>query len=301
MKPAKAEKVVAKPTTFEKETYLMVDPKLIVNDEKKNPRIEYGAIEELMLSIIENGIRNPLKGYEKDGKIILKDGHRRMRAVNLALERGKKIERIPVIVEKRTMNDEERTLEYIIYNDGKPLTMMEQAEVIRRLMNFGWKVTDVVKKTGKARGYIENLIMLNQSPMKVQHHIQEGRISAHTVIQIMQAVKGDAEKALMEVEVAIQKAKDSGKEKATPKHVEAKKVKGQSFGKFYKWAEEIVDGLSGRNDVIKTREEVISNLLVYFENGQTASQVTERYFLDKSKRLGLTPDPSKLTTKNIKK
>ena len=199
------------------------------------------------------------------------------------------------------MNDEERTLEYIIYNDGKPLTMMEQAEVIRRLMNFGWKVTDVVKKTGKARGYIENLIMLNQSPMKVQHHIQEGRISAHTVIQIMQAVKGDAEKALMEVEVAIQKAKDSGKEKATPKHVEAKKVKGQSFGKFYKWAEEIVDGLSGRNDVIKTREEVISNLLVYFENGQTASQVTERYFLDKSKRLGLTPDPSKLTTKNIKK
>ncbi len=301
MKPVKAEKVVAKPTTFEKETYLMVDPKLIVNDEKKNPRIEYGDIEELMLSIVENGIRNPLKGYEKDGKIILKDGHRRMRAVNLALERGKKIERVPVIVEKRAMNDEERTLEYIIYNDGKPLTMMEQSEVIRRLMNFGWKVTDVVKKTGKARGYIENLILLNQSPMKVQHHIQEGKISAHTVIQIMQAVKGDAEKAVMEVEVAIQKAKESGKEKATPKHVEAKKVKGQSFGKFYKWVEEIVDGLAGKKNVIKAREEVISNLLVYFENGQTASQVTERYFLDKNKRLDFTPDPSIQTTKNSKK
>ena len=285
MKPAQAEKVVAQSAVYENETYLMFDPKFIVNDEKKNPRIEYGDIEELMLSIVENGIRNPLKGYEKDGKIILKDGHRRMRAVNLALERGKKIERVPVIVEKRAMNDEERTLEYIIYNDGKPLTMMEQAEVIRRLMNFGWKVTDVVKKTGKARGYIENLILLNQSPMKVQHYIQEGKISAHTVIQIMQAVKGDAEKALMEVEVAIQKAKDSGKEKATPKHVEAKKVKGQSFGKFYKWAEEIVDGLSGRKDVIKAREEILSSLLVYFENGQSASQVMERYFLDKSKKV----------------
>ena len=301
MKPAQAEKVVAQSAVYEKETYLMVDPKFIVNDEKKNPRIEYGDIEELMLSIVENGIRNPLKGYEKDGKIILKDGHRRMRAVNLALERGKKIERVPVIVEKRAMNDEERTLEYIIYNDGKPLTMMEQAEVIRRLMNFGWKVTDVVKKTGKARGYIENLIMLNQAPMKVQHHIQDGKISAHTVIQIMQAVKGDAEKAVMEVEVAIQKAKESGKEKATPKHVEAKKVKGQSYGKFYKWVEEIVDGLAGKKNVIKAREEVISNLLVYFENGQTASQVTERYFLDKNKRLDLTPDPSIQTTKNSKK
>src|SRR5688572_938905 len=116
-----AEKSVNKPvkTAFEKETYLMVPPTAIVADEKKNPRIEYGDIEELMNSILENGIRNPLKGYEKDGKIVLKDGYRRMRAIKLALERGKKIERVPVIVEKRPLNEEERTLEYILYNEGK--------------------------------------------------------------------------------------------------------------------------------------------------------------------------------------
>lgn len=285
----------------EKESFIMVDPNLIIHDEKKNPRLDYGDIEELMLSITENGIRNPLKGYEKDGKIVLKDGHRRMRAVKLALEQGKKIERVPVILERRVLNDEERTLEYIIYNDGKALTMMEQAEVIRRLMNFSWKVVDIVKRTGKARGYVENLILLNQVPMKVQHYMNEGKISAHAVIHIMQAVKGDEEKVTKEVEAAIEKATTAGKVKATPKHLQTEEAKNRSYGKFYKWVEEIVDGLSGKKNVIKAREEVISNLLVYFENGQTASQVTERYFLDKNKRLGLTPEPSTQATKNSKK
>lgn len=85
---------------FQKETYLMVPPSSLVADEKKNPRFEYSDIEELMNSIIENGIKNPLKGYQKDGKIVLKDGHRRMRAIKLAIEKGKKIERVPVILEQ---------------------------------------------------------------------------------------------------------------------------------------------------------------------------------------------------------
>ncbi len=165
-------------TTVLKDNYLMVSPSLIVADEQINPRSEYGDIEELMNSILENGIRNPLKGYKNGDKIILKDGHRRMRAVNLALTKGHKIERVPVIIEQGALNDEERTLEFLIYNDGKPLTMLEQSEVIKRLLNFGWKTTDVVKKTGKARGYIENLIMLTKTSMKVQHHIKEGKISA---------------------------------------------------------------------------------------------------------------------------
>ena len=268
---------------FQKETYLMVPPSSIVADEKKNPRFEYGDIEELMNSILENGIKNPLKGYQKDGKIVLKDGHRRMRAIKLAIEKGKKIERVPVILEQRPMNEEERTLEYIIYNDGKPLTMLEQSEVIKRLLNFGWKVTEIEKKTGKARGYIENLILLTRSSMKVQRFVQEGKISAHAVIQIMQAVKGDAEKAAVEVEAAIKRATEAGKEKATPKHVETKQVKSQSFGKFYRWSEEIADLIAGKKETLKDREEVLDKLLIAFENGQSAKQMAETYFTDKSK------------------
>jgi ParB/RepB/Spo0J family partition protein len=289
----------AKAPAFEKETYLMVPPSMIVNDEKKNPRIDYGNIEELMTSIIENGIRNPLKGYEKYGKIVLKDGHRRMRAINMAIEKGKKIERVPVIIEKRPENEEERTLGYLIYNDGKPLTMLEQSEVIKRLLNFGWKVTDVVKKTGKARGYIENLMLLTRTSLKVQHYIREEKISAHAVIQIMQAVKGDAEKTVKEVEQAIKIAQESGKEKATPKHVATKEVKSQNNGKFYRWVEEIADSLSGRKDVFREREEVLNRLMVSFENGQKP-ELALNFFIDKAKTPAKAPTIKRELEKNAK-
>jgi ParB/RepB/Spo0J family partition protein len=286
-------------TAFQTGNYSLVPPSQIIVDEKKNPREEYGNVEELMLSIVENGIRNPLKGYLKDGKVILREGFRRMRAVKLALEKGKTIERVPVIIEDRQMSEEERTLEFLINNDGKPFTMLEQSEVIRRLLNFEWKVTDIVKKTGKARGYIENLILLAKAPVKIQNFIKDGKISAHTVIQIMQAVKGDPEKAVKEIETAIQAAKESGKEKATPKHVDTKKVKKQSFGKFYKWAEEIADTLAGSKDVLKAREEVLDKMLIAFENGQSASQFSQTYFLDKTKKTlaPVKPNPANKTKK----
>src|SRR6185369_12989741 len=131
----------------EKKNYLMVPPRDIIVDEKNNPREDYGNIEELTFSIIENGMRNPIKCFVKDNKIYLREGFRRMRAVKLALKDGKEIQRIPVIMEERPLSEEERTLEFLINNDGKPFTMLEQSEVINRLLNFGWKVTEVVKKT----------------------------------------------------------------------------------------------------------------------------------------------------------
>ena len=279
--------------TVEMKNFLMIPPKEIIVDEKTNPREEYGEIEELMTSIVENGMRNPVKCYKKDGKIYLREGFRRMRAVKLALKNGKQIERIPVLMEERPLSEEERTLEFLINNDGKPFTMLEQSEVINRLLNFGWKVTEIVKKTGKARGYIENLILLTRLPMKIHNFIKDDKISAHAVIQIMQAVKGDGDKALVHVEEAIKSAKEAGKEKATPKHVKTKEVQNQSYGKFYKWAVSIADGLAGGTDVIKERSEVLEKLLTSFENGKPAGQFAEEYFLNKTPKTNLSKTTSK--------
>lgn len=267
----------------DKTNLIWVKPDMILVNEKENPRTDYGNIEELMNSILENGIKTPLNAYPKDGKYILKNGFRRMRAVKMALEKGKKIDRIPLILEHIRLNDEQRTVEHLILNDGKPLTMLEQSEVIRRLMQFGWKVTDIVRETAKARGYIDNLILLIKAPMKVQNYIRENKISAHAVIQIMQAVKGDGEKAVQEVEIAIKAAKESGKEKATPKHVATKEVKNQSFGKFYKWTEEVVEMIVGRKDVYSDKRDVLEKMLVQFENGRPAKEVVELYFIDRTK------------------
>jgi ParB/RepB/Spo0J family partition protein len=275
-------------------------------DEKLNPRQDYGEVEELMNSIIENGLRNPLKVFRKEGKLHLREGFRRMRAVNLAIKSGQKIERVPVLIDERLLTTEERTLEFLINNDGKPFTMIEQADVIGQLIKLGWKTTEVVKRTGKARGYIENLILLTRLPKKIENYIREQKISAHAVIQILREVKQDEALLLAAVEEAINEAAAKGKNKATPKHLKTGKAKKQSFGKFYKWAAEIADSLAGRKDTFKAKEEVLCNLLVYFENGQSAAQVAERYFLDKSKKqtsiaTPKTPPVKTGTKKKVKK
>ncbi len=131
--------------------------------------------------------------------------------------------------------------------------------------------------------------MLGNVPTKIREYIKANKISAHAVIQILQAIKGDEAKLIAAVEEAINAAKSAGKDKATPKHVKTEKVKAQSFGKFYKWSEEILNLITGRKDTRKQNEEVLSYIMVAFENGQRAKDVAERYFIDKTK----TPESSK--------
>ena len=267
---------------------LVLLPPSMLEANPKNPRIKYEEIEELMKSIVENGLIDPLTGYYKNGKVILKDGHRRKRAIDLAILKGNKIAQVKVLIVDAP-TEEQETLDYILHNDGKPLNMLEQSVVIKRLLNFGWKVTDIEKKTGKARGYIDNLITLTKLPMKVYNLIAEDKISAHAVIQIVAAVKGDDAKLLEAVEEAISAAKAAGKTKATPKHL-GEKVKGPSHGKFYKFAEEILNLVAGQKATRKDREDMLSYVIVAYENGQRAKDVADRYFTDKSK---VTPEIAK--------
>jgi hypothetical protein len=122
---------------LEKKNYVMVPVSLIVIDEKLNPREDYGNIDELMASIAENGIRNAVKGFQKDGKIYLREGFRRMRAVKLAIEKGFQIDRVPMLLEERAMTEQERTLEFLINNDGKPFTMLEQSDRMDLCVKLG--------------------------------------------------------------------------------------------------------------------------------------------------------------------
>lgn len=274
---------------------LVLLPPSILEANPKNPRIKYEEIEELMNSIVENGLIDPLTGYYKNGKVILKDGHRRKKAIDLAILKGNHIAQVKVLIVDAP-TEEQETLDYILHNDGKPLNMLEQSVVIKRLLNFGWKVTDIEKKTGKARGYIDNLIILTKLPMKIYNLIAEDKISAHAVIQIVAAVKGDEVKLIEAVEDAIKTATAAGKDKATPKHL-TEKVKGPTHGKFHKFSEEILNIIAGQKGTRKEREDVLSYVIVAYENGQRAKDVAERYFTDKTK---VAPETAKNEKPEVK-
>lgn len=184
-----------------------------------NVRDDFDLVE-LKNSIKENGVKVPLTvRMGEEGKILLVDGERRLRAVWALLEEGVEIATVPCIVEPRGYNDEMRTLDLIVRNDGKPLTPIEEARVIARLLTYGWEPKQIALKTGRSQAHVSNALLLNSVPAKVAEKIKTGKIASTLVLDLARETKDQPEKLVELVEKTVQRATDGGKKKATRKHL----------------------------------------------------------------------------------
>lgn len=185
-------------------------------EEGFNVRYDYGDLEELTASIIENGVKVPVRGAKnKTGKYVLTDGHRRYAAVKNAVE-NKGIDEskilIPLIPDGK-IKSEDRILGMIVYNDGKKLTLLEEAEVYKRLEGT-LSQADIARKVGKTPTHISNLIKLASTSDKVKEQIRSGKVSASLVIEQLKLKSED--NIVAEVETAH---KASGGKQVSKKHL----------------------------------------------------------------------------------
>lgn len=166
-----------------------VPPSLLVAEEDFNIRTDYGDIESLALSIIENGVKVPLSGYRKGEQFIITDGFRRNRAIKKAIELGHDIATVPFMVEPKGYNIEDRLFDMLLKNDGKNLSTFEMAELFKRLQNYGYSITQIAKKIGKTTGYVSELISVTNVPQLVKNEIAKGNISVSLVADIVKSTK----------------------------------------------------------------------------------------------------------------
>lgn len=203
---------------------LSVDPRNIIVKEGFNVRQDMGDIEGLMHSLLESGQQVPIvcakvKGEEKYELI---EGHRRMEAINLALEKGFDFPYVRVV--KFVGSDEDRLFTMLITGTGqKQLTELEQAEGFKRLINFGYKKDDIAKKVGVSPAQVYNMIQLANVPQKIKLRIAENKISGNTVVQLIREVK-DSEEQVRIVEEAIASVEATTEEGKKPKKVTAKNI-----------------------------------------------------------------------------
>jgi ParB family chromosome partitioning protein len=203
---------------------LSVDPRNIVIKEGFNVRQDMGDLEALMYSLVESGQQVPIKCAKVRGeeKYELIEGHRRIMAINMALERG--LEFPYVKVEMFSGSDEDRLFTMLITGTGqKQLTELEQAEGFKRLINFGYKKDDIAKKVGLSPAQVYNMIQLANVPQKIKIRIAENKISGNTVIQLIREVK-DSEEQIKIVEDAIANVESTTEEGKNPKKVTAKNI-----------------------------------------------------------------------------
>ncbi len=130
------------------------------------------AFEELVESIRERGVLQPLlvrsakEGYE------LIAGERRWRAAQMA-----GLQRVPVVI-KESADPESFELALIENIQRKDLNPIEEGEAYRKLQQeFNLRQEDIAKKIGKDRSTVANMIRLLKLPEKVRNDLMEGVLS----------------------------------------------------------------------------------------------------------------------------
>jgi len=150
------------------------NPSLVdINQIKTNPNqprkiFKEKELEELSLSIKENGIIQPLIVAKAENGFELVAGERRLRAAKKA-----KLEKVPVVIKRAT--DREKMVMSIIENvQRSDLNCVEEALAYFQLMEE-YKLTqeEVGKKLGKERSTIANFLRVLKLPRDVIELLQK--------------------------------------------------------------------------------------------------------------------------------
>ena len=158
------------------------------------PRQVMGDLSELMASVAEKGIIEPLVVRSRAGRYQIVAGERRYHA---AVQVG--LREVPVVI--RDADDVEVMELALVENlQRKDLTAFEEADALQQLaQRCGYTHEDMARKLGKSRTAITESLSLNNMPEDVRNVCRLADISAKsTLLQIVR--QADPQKMLSLVE-----------------------------------------------------------------------------------------------------
>jgi ParB family transcriptional regulator, chromosome partitioning protein len=153
----------------------------LLDPNPNQPRQVMGDLSELMASVAEKGIIEPLIVRLRGNRYQIIAGERRYHA---AVQVG--LREVPVIV--REVNDTEVMEIALVENlQRKDLTAFEEAEALHQLAHrCGYTHEDMARKLGRSRTAITESLSLNNMPEEVRNLCRLADISAKsTLLQIV--------------------------------------------------------------------------------------------------------------------
>jgi ParB-like chromosome segregation protein Spo0J len=202
----------------------LYDPKLLIEKDGWNARVEGPELNQYIRDLsdyIKNG--NPVPGildvYVEGEQVILIDGHCRTQAAIMAINEGAELKGVLVRVLDRYINETDRIARLITSNSGRPLSPIEKASVVKRLMNFNVPVKEIAIKTGMSVSTVQGLLDLCGAAPEVQEMVKKGEVSA---TQAVKTIRKEGASAGPKLKKAVEKAKSEGKSRATAKQIESR-------------------------------------------------------------------------------
>jgi len=224
------------------------------------PRQVMGDLSELMASIAEKGIIEPIIVRQRGGRFQIVAGERRYQA---AVQVG--LREVPIVI--REVDDDEIIEVALIENiQRKDLTPFEESEALHSLAErCGYTHEDMAKRLGKSRTSITESLSLNNMPDEVKNLCRLADISSKSLL--LEIVRqGDPQKMVALIEKMGRDGgvtreavrKQTAKPKAgRPKHYTFKyKAPTKAFNLQLRFTKSRVD----RDEVIEALQDIIREL-----------------------------------------
>jgi ParB family chromosome partitioning protein len=231
-----------------------------IDPNPNQPRQVMGDLSELMASIAEKGIIEPIIARQRGRRYQIVAGERRYQA---AVQVG--LREIPIVI--REVDDNEIIEVALIENiQRKDLTPFEEAEALQSLgTRCGYTHEDMARRLGKSRTAITESLSLNNMPEEVKNLCRLADISSKSLL--LEVVRqGDPQKMVALVERI---ARDGGatreavrKETAKPKagrpkaYVFSYKAPTKAFKLQLRFSKSRVE----RDEVIQALEAILDEL-----------------------------------------
>jgi ParB family chromosome partitioning protein len=166
----------------------------LIDPNPEQPRQAMGDLSELIASVAEKGIIEPLVVRQRGARYQIVAGERRYHA---GVQAG--LQELPVVV--RDVDDTEMLEIALVENiQRKDLTPFEEAEALQSLaQRCGYTHEDLAKRLGKSRTSVTESLSLNGMPGEVRKVCRLADINNKSLL--LQVVRqGDAQKMLALVE-----------------------------------------------------------------------------------------------------
>ncbi|WP_175656511.1 ParB/RepB/Spo0J family partition protein [Burkholderia ambifaria] len=184
-------------------------------------------VKHLTALMMENGYDkgSPLHCYARkvDGKDLLYvyKGQHRYLAAGKAIEAGKDIGKIPVVVrDAKTVNRAEMVIDGYLSNNGKASSPLDLAAAVAELRDIhGMTLAAICKRLNVTDQTIRDVGLLERAPAELHQLVRNGQCTGTLAIEQIRQHGGD--KALERIVVGLSKAAEAGKSKVTKKYLEA--------------------------------------------------------------------------------